>query len=219
MGAFGPLTRAYHIFEPLSGNFARLKQRLESGSVPRHEKVHAYNCCVGPVDGEVIIKTHDDVSTTASVLVDNIMVGGKSIRNSLQRACPQVALDTFIQEQNLASVDTIKIDVEGYEWDVLQGARNSLSNGTIRSVYFEFGQHQNEVGQSFRQFWDFLRGNGFHIYRTAHSRNFFGLQHIEEYHASLENFSSIWMVLASRDRHSEKLNRPKVIGRYDPVNI
>ena len=81
-------------------------------------------------------------------------------------------------------------------------------------VLFEFGQHQGALGQSFAQFWDLFSKYGYHIYRQAVGRNFFGLQFIESYDRSLEQFDSMWMVLASRTKHFDDLNKPFVIGRY-----
>jgi len=81
-------------------------------------------------------------------------------------------------------------------------------------VLFEFGQHQGTLGQSFAQFWDLFSKYGYHIYRQAVGRKFFGMQHISSYDESLEKFDSMWMVLASRHMHDEKMNSPFVIGKY-----
>ena len=35
-------------------------------------------------------------------------------------------MDDYVKEQNLSRLDFIKIDVEGFEWDVLQGGKKQL---------------------------------------------------------------------------------------------
>jgi len=216
MQTFGSLTAVYHAFEPLPGNVEVFKGRLQQGRVSRFEKVRLHNTCVGHEDGEVTLKTHANVSSTASVLLDSIQVGSTLVQNDKHHSCKQIRVDTFLEENGIAHVDLMKVDVEGYEWNVLQGARESISGGRIGAIYFEFGQHQGELGQSFRMFWDFLQSHGFYVYRTYHYRNFFGLQQIHEYHESLENFGYVWMILASAVSHKQALNRPLVIGRYKP---
>lgn len=45
-----------------------------------------------------------------------------------------VSIDTFLKEQGLDNINLIKMDVEGYERDVLMGARRSIRKGKIESL-------------------------------------------------------------------------------------
>jgi hypothetical protein len=47
-------------------------------------------------------------------------------------------VDRFCEERRLEHVDFLKIDVEGFERDVLEGASNMLGAGKIRYVQLEF---------------------------------------------------------------------------------
>ena len=53
-----------------------------------------------------------------------------------------VALETvdgFCREHGIGRVDFVKIDTEGHEVDVLEGARECLRNGALRMIQFEYG--------------------------------------------------------------------------------
>ena len=46
-------------------------------------------------------------------------------------------LDSFVAEHGVHQVDLLKIDVEGYELEVLKGASAALERGAVRYVYAE----------------------------------------------------------------------------------
>jgi FkbM family methyltransferase len=50
---------------------------------------------------------------------------------------PSVSLDDYIQEKQIEKVDFIKIDVEGAEYEVFEGARNLLSSNEKPVIMFE----------------------------------------------------------------------------------
>jgi FkbM family methyltransferase len=47
-------------------------------------------------------------------------------------------IDDFCAEQAIAEIDLLKIDTEGYDLQVLEGARSLLTRGRVRFVYSEF---------------------------------------------------------------------------------
>lgn len=50
---------------------------------------------------------------------------------------PLVTLDTFLRESGIASVDLIKMDIEGAEFAALSGARAALAEGKIKWILLE----------------------------------------------------------------------------------
>jgi FkbM family methyltransferase len=47
--------------------------------------------------------------------------------------------DDFLKEKNLSSVDFLKLDIEGAEYDALLGFEESLRGGKINVIQFEYG--------------------------------------------------------------------------------
>jgi FkbM family methyltransferase len=69
-----------------------------------------------------------------------------------------ISLDDYIRDSGVARVDFLKMDIEGYEYFALEGARRSVSEGKVPVVYFEmkaslvgrYGKTIAEVLQHFR---------------------------------------------------------------------
>lgn len=76
----------------------------------------------------------------------------------------------------------IKIDVEGFEFQVIQGAGEILSQ--IRLIQFEFGGTNIDSKVFFRDFWEILVNAGFEIFRLTPR----GLVRIEKYSENQEIF-------------------------------
>ena len=88
--------------------------------------------------------------------------------NAAPIAIPSVMLDSLVQSFNLSSVDLIKIDVEGFELDVLKGASGLLSAKKPPLIMFEFcdwaeTRSGGDLGAAQR----FLMDCGFQIWRAS----------------------------------------------------
>ncbi len=55
---------------------------------------------------------------------------------------PVTTLDLYVLEKCIEKVDLVKIDVEGYESEVIEGARTFLRTCQPRYVQLEFNWHQ-----------------------------------------------------------------------------
>lgn len=74
---------------------------------------------LGATPGEVTMEYDGEVSSGTHVASDDL---SKRKNNATFIRVPQITLDS----ERLATVDAIKIDVEGYELPVLQGAENTI---------------------------------------------------------------------------------------------
>ena len=63
-------------------------------------------------------------------------------------------VDNFAKEQHVEQIGLLKIDTEGNEFNVLQGARSLISNNQIDLVHFEFNE-MNVVSRVFLK--DFIK--------------------------------------------------------------
>lgn len=77
---------------------------------------------------------------------------------------PVVTLDSFCEERGIDVIDVLKIDVQGAERAVLEGARGLLERRSVRSVYFEVILVDTYVGQSsFEEYLRLLRAVGYRL--------------------------------------------------------
>ncbi len=68
----------------------------------------------------------------------------------------QVTLDSFLKKQKVTKVDLLKIDVEGYELAVLQGANKLIAEQKIDLIQFEFNEMHVYHRVFFKDFIDLL---------------------------------------------------------------
>ncbi len=85
-------------------------------------------------------------------------------------------VDNFIDENDILHVDFLKIDVEGYELEVLKGAKNAIMNKKINIIQFEFTQVNSFLKLHFKDFYDLL-SDDYDLYRLLPS----GLLKIDKY--------------------------------------
>ncbi len=107
---------------------------------------------------------------------------------------PVVTIDDTMVEMGIDQVDFMKIDVEGHEFAVLQGATRGLETQRIRVLTFEFGSGNINSRTYFHDLWDFLHPMGYSIYRICPGGV---LTPITEYYEDLEHFRSVSNYLAT----------------------
>ena len=104
-----------HVFQILSGNIA----------INNLYNVHTVNCAVSNYNGTLDIEEPDptkpcDFGTYSLVHQNTYTPSGK------KRVCDVVTLDKYVEKHGIERVDFIKIDVEGMDIDVLEGARKII---------------------------------------------------------------------------------------------
>jgi FkbM family methyltransferase len=95
-------------------------------------------------------------------------------------------LERYCAERSIRRIDLLKIDVEGYELDVLKGARALFALGGVGVVLFEFGGTDIDTRVCLKDSFDFFQEYGYQLFRVTPS----GYLHpLRRYQPSDEQFT------------------------------
>ena len=84
-----------------------------------------------------------------------------SNKNGVQVRC--VTIDEYIERTGIASVELVKLDVEGYELPALRGAARALKARVVRAVYFEYFEKWLQRVAPPSELLEFLDASGFEV--------------------------------------------------------
>lgn len=102
-------------------------------------------------------------------------------------------LESYCTERSIDHIDYLKIDTEGSEMDVLQGAGGMLEPRTIRAVQFEFSSAEMCARVFFHDFWELFTERGYRLNRLAPGGRLIPIAH---YYEDLEYFRGATNYLA-----------------------
>lgn len=93
-------------------------------------------------------------------------------------------LDHFCETNQIVQIDFLKIDAEGAELRILNGATNLLTNQKIKAIQFEYGGCFLDANVTLRETMELLTNAGYVLFRIYHE----GLIHISNWSTELENY-------------------------------
>lgn len=129
---------------------------LESAIRENHLKnVTLARTALGPRSGELMLYVPPaEIANHAPSAIAN--PGWTPLKVPVQR------LDDLLDAQAIDRVDVLKIDVEGFEGEVIAGASASLSNGRIGAMLVEFNEWcLSKMGFSASSLWDRIVAEGY----------------------------------------------------------
>lgn len=133
-------------FEPLPDTAKRLRGQLHLNQI--EGLVSVMNCGVGSQNGVLAFTNSEDTRNRVS-----------SNRDSSELTqVPVVALDSVI---DCKGPMILKIDVEGYEYEVLKGAEELLSSGDVEAILMEVNCEGEYYGSSKEQIHELITSYGF----------------------------------------------------------
>jgi FkbM family methyltransferase len=166
-----------HIFEPCKLNIEIIKEKFSD------KRIKINNCGLSNLDSEAILYSNETGSGLASLSKRKLDHFGIKFDN--EELIKLIRFDEY-WKNNIKSeyVDLMKIDVEGHELNVLEGAGNYINN--IKVIQFEFGGCNIDTKTFFQEFWYFFQQRNFQIYRITP----IGALEINSYTESLERFQT-----------------------------
>lgn len=173
-------------FEPVNETFSRLKETL------------ALNGCDNAVPIKIALS---DASGLADMQIfDESLSGLNSLAkpkypayNSSNVAVKTETLDNICAKLEITSIDFLKIDVEGFEKEVLAGANALLENNLIKFIQFEISDVPlSSSGKTPRDIVDFLKKYNYLVFSfDAAAKRFNGpISTIQQKKGGYDNFYS-----------------------------
>jgi FkbM family methyltransferase len=139
-------------FEPHPTTFAYLKNAMaDMPSVTLVDKA------VGSSAGNLTLYDFQfsDGSTQASLSEAAVALYSKDI---VAHSVACTTIDDFMAEAGIDQIDLLKIDTEGHDLGVLEGARKALRGRKIRMIQFEFIPANIATGATMHGFFEVLEG-------------------------------------------------------------
>ncbi len=143
-------------FEPIEDTFKKLKTNVASDKKVRIEQI-----AFGNTPGKKIVRLFEDFSYLNSLRED--------LMNADQYAKTEeitiYTIDQYCSERGIIHIDFLKIDTEGYEIQVLEGAEKLLSTRGISMIYCEVGfQSSNSRNTNLSELIKYLEEKGFYFF-------------------------------------------------------
>jgi FkbM family methyltransferase len=162
-----------HCFEPFPESFAALER-----AVGHLKPIALHPMAVSSQKGEAEFSVNENSATNSLLASDDKGAAywrGDTPVTTSTIVVPTITLDEFAAEQSIGSIDILKMDVQGGEYEVLLGAKSLLDRQAIGLIYMELitaptylGQHRvreylelfDSVGYELFDLYNFGRSNG-----------------------------------------------------------
>jgi FkbM family methyltransferase len=121
---------AIYSFEPAKTTYSGLVK-----TVGDFTQVQTFNMGMGDMIDEIELFYDGEGSVLASAYqVNEKFKFSEKVKIS--------TVDIFCKAHNIESIDLLKIDVEGFELNVIQGAKQFIDSKKVKFIQFEFGNRQ-----------------------------------------------------------------------------
>jgi FkbM family methyltransferase len=138
------------LFEPSTGALERLRARFDSAS-----GLDIVDAAVGAEQGEAEFFEEPDAGEASS------MVPGHTGPGSTTRRVRVTTLDAELARRGAERVDLVKIDAEGYDYEVLRGALGALRDQRLGVIQFEYNRPWARAGATLAGAIALLEGCGY----------------------------------------------------------
>ncbi len=140
-------------FEPSRSAFDALEGRFRG-----EPRITLFNVALGAESGSLSFFEETNAGRGSTLVADFMRTNGTS------RTVTVTTLDAALREADWTYVDLLKTDAEGYDLQVLRGARDALAARYAGVVQFEYNRAWQLAGDTLRAAYTLLEGSGYRVF-------------------------------------------------------
>jgi FkbM family methyltransferase len=181
-----------HCFEPSRFTYEKL---LQNKFPPN---VICNNIGFGAAPQEATLWVFGDGSGTNSLYQ---RAGLQHVGLQSQTREERVRLDTidrYCRQTSIQTLDFLKLDVEGHEFEVLKGMRECLSKGQVKIIQFEYGGCNIDARTLLKDIWVYFDSLPYSFYKIYPKE----IRKVESYSQAFENFQYQNWIICHKDAQS-----------------
>lgn len=171
---------------------------------------------LAPLDNVDIIPFALSSEAGEATFYSNAVASGtNSLNPESGTACEQVhvsTFDAFVGEHQIGDIGMVKIDTEGYDLNVLTGARRALAEGKIEVIQFEYNWRWLLNRASLRNVFDLIKGTPYALGKLERQ----SIAFFNDWHFELDRYFENNYVLIRTDSPILHIGKMK---RFDKSNV
>ncbi|TAD78974.1 MAG: FkbM family methyltransferase [Oscillatoriales cyanobacterium] len=172
-----------YVFEPVAENHQQLRSLWTSK--PPQAQLQIECLAAGKQREQRTFYHYSESSEWGSLYRRNTEVEQQhGMSTPAEIAVQTISLDEYCAEHNIPKIDFLKIDTEGGELDVLQGAVDLLRSHRVGLIQFEYGGCWLDSGIQLATAFAQLMDSGYQLFKILPT----GLLKLEQFTADLENY-------------------------------
>ena len=93
----------------------------------------------------------------------------QSSKDFIKYQVSTITLDNFIKKNEIQSIDVLKIDIEGSEYELLKGAKTTLKNNKVKIILVEIIGKKNLYDKKEKKILNFLKKRNYTLIKKANT--------------------------------------------------
>lgn len=186
------------VFEPSSLSVNCLRRNIAINSL--EENVFVYQCALGATEETTYLST--ELATMNRIVAEDDLIKKELVDVK--------TLDSFLFKMQSFSNIILKIDVEGFEYEVLKGSQNVLNLQSVNVVILE----SNSLSHNYDRFQystkDFLASHGFKPF-------VFDIDSLSIHESDKKSFSDNFIFIRNSQLAMYRLNSSSAFSRYQDL--
>ncbi|MEM7583027.1 MAG: FkbM family methyltransferase [Acidobacteriota bacterium] len=178
--AAGRTDAVFHLFEPGQKTFQQLEAKWQSH--PSSEQIQLNRRALSSRRGHAELRIAEDLAGSNSL--HELPHGAAPIRTE---AIEIDTIDSYASAAGLDRIAMVKIDAEGHDFEVLQGASGCLAEHRIDVVQFEYNSRWIFARRFLRDAFELLQPLGYRLGKVTRE----GVELYGDWHPELETFREV----------------------------